>query len=129
MGSSHLIDTNVIIELLANRLPLVGRDYVEQLLAKRNVATSVINRMELLSFTGPESELQMLKAFLATVPILPLTEEIVLATIRVRRRRKIKLPDAIIAATALTHNLTLLSRNSRDFSRVEALEHLNPHEL
>ena len=39
---------------------------------------------------------------------------------------KIKLPDAIIAATALVHNLTLLTRNEKDFSKISNVEITNP---
>ena len=38
----------------------------------------------------------------------------------------IKLPDAIIAATALVYDLTLISRNVSDFKNIEGLKVLNP---
>ncbi len=41
----------------------------------------------------------------------------------------IKLPDAIIAATALVHGLTLITRNTKDFNRIEQLDVVNPIEL
>jgi predicted nucleic acid-binding protein len=129
MESSYLIDTNVIIDLLADRLPPAGRDFIERVLDKNKVVTSVINRIELLSFTGPENELTVLEDFLNNIPVLPLSESVILKTITVRRHRRIKLPDAVIAATALDRGLTLLSRNTRDFRRVSSLEHLDPYEL
>jgi hypothetical protein len=51
------------------------------------------------------------------------------AVIALRKLIKIKLPDAIIAATALVHNLTLLSRNTHDFKNVPGLTVLNPHTM
>ena len=47
-------------------------------------------------------------------------------TITLRKKHKIKLPDAIIAATALVHNLTLLTRNEKDFSKISNVESTNP---
>ena len=129
MGRSYLIDTNAAIDLIADQLPEAGRDFVDRVLGRDEVATSVINRMELLGFTGPEDELQVLAAFLQTIPILPLSEDVILQTIELRKLRKIKLPDAIIAATALVHKLTVISRNTKDFTKVSGLQHLDPHKL
>ncbi|TDB61346.1 PIN domain-containing protein [Arundinibacter roseus] len=47
-------------------------------------------------------------------------------TIEIRRKHKIKLPDAIIAATALVHHLTLVTNNVSDFARIENLLVVNP---
>lgn len=47
-------------------------------------------------------------------------------TIDIRRKRKIKLPNAVIAATALRSNLILVTRNEADFKDVEMLEIYNP---
>jgi predicted nucleic acid-binding protein len=46
--------------------------------------------------------------------------------IEIRKTSKIKLPDAIIAATAIKHNLTLLTRNEKDFVGIIGLELFNP---
>ena len=127
MGRSYLIDTNAAIDLIADQLPEAGRDFVDRALGRDEVATSVINRMELLGFTGPEDELRVLKAFLDTIPILPLSEDVILQTIELRKVRRIKLPDAIIAATALVHGLTVISRNTKDFAKVSGLQHVDPY--
>jgi predicted nucleic acid-binding protein len=47
--------------------------------------------------------------------IYHLTEEVIDKTIQIRRLKRMKLPDAIIAATALVHGLILLSKNTKDF--------------
>lgn len=49
-------------------------------------------------------------------------------TIEIRKKYKIKLPDAIIAGTALTYSLTLVTRNTKDFDKIEGLSVINPHE-
>ena len=43
-------------------------------------------------------------------------------TIRIRRHLKIKLPDAIIAATCLINNCCLITNNIKDFSKIEGLQ-------
>lgn len=57
---------------------------------------------------------------------MPLTDEIVDETIAIRKVHKIKLPDAIIAATAKTKNLALITRNESDFNAVSGLTIINP---
>ncbi|HET9505789.1 MAG TPA: type II toxin-antitoxin system VapC family toxin [Hymenobacter sp.] len=58
-----------------------------------------------------------------------LDANIVRETIAIRRQRKIKLPDAIIAATALVHNHILVTRNTADFKQLAGLQLLDPHSL
>jgi len=52
--------------------------------------------------------------------------EIVNKTIELRRKHKKKLPDIIIASTAIVHNLTLATRNIADFKNIENLLIWNP---
>ena len=66
--------------------------------------------------------------FIAAHTELPLDEPVIQQTILLRQQHRIKLPDAIIAATALAHNLPLLTRNTSDFSAVPGLYVLNPHD-
>ncbi|WP_366078947.1 type II toxin-antitoxin system VapC family toxin [Thermococcus sp.] len=60
--------------------------------------------------------------------VIPLTDEIADVAIELRRKVSIKLPDAVIAATALLHNLTLVTRNVKDFEKVKGLRIYNPFE-
>jgi predicted nucleic acid-binding protein len=87
---------------------------------------SIINKIELLGFSTVTPEII---EFTDSTNIINLTEDVANQTINLRKKRKIKLPDAIIAATALVHNLTLISRNSKDFDEIDGLEFINPYEL
>lgn len=53
--------------------------------------------------------------------IFNLDEHIILNTIEIRKTSKIKLPDAIIGATALLNNLTLITSNKEDFKNILGL--------
>ena len=57
---------------------------------------------------------------------LPLTSEIAERTIAIRKNLRIKIPDAIIAATALEYSLQLVSRNEEDFAQIQDLKLVNP---
>jgi predicted nucleic acid-binding protein len=50
-------------------------------------------------------------------------------TAEIRKMYKIKLPDAIIAATALVYNLTLITRNVNDFKKIDGLRIIDPYNL
>jgi len=71
--------------------------------------------------------MEILTDFIEASNVFLLTEPIVLKTIEIRKESKIKLPDAIIAATALVHQLPLVSRKTGDFKNVPGLVIINPH--
>ena len=83
---------------------------------------SIITKIELLGF---HSVTQEVKDMISASLIIGLTDDIVNQTIQLRKQYKIKLPDAIIAATAMTMNFVLLSRNTSDFNKIEGLNHLD----
>ena len=86
--------------------------------------------MELLAWkNATASQLQILQDFINNATVFGLEESIIVKTIAIRKNYGIKLPDAIIAATALTHGLILMTRNTKDFATILDLEVLNPHEL
>jgi predicted nucleic acid-binding protein len=104
-----LLDTNVVIGLLSG--DAVCTSLIQSANCDlSNMAVSQITRMELLGFAGLASaEEQTLQNLLTAVHVILLDEAIEAHTIALRRKYKIKLPDAIIAATAASHSLVLLS--------------------
>lgn len=128
MGTKYLIDSNAIIDFLAGQFPAAGMTKMTRIVDELpNV--SVISKIEVLGFAAPPSDDEILKEFFEKALILDLSEEIVDQTIGLRRHHKIKLPDAIIAATALTHDLTLITRNTRDFKGIPGLRIKNYHKI
>jgi predicted nucleic acid-binding protein len=111
MSGKFLFDTNVVIDVLN------GRHFVEELetqLAVAECSISVITRMELLSFRRLtlESE-EILTNFLTNLAVAPLDEKVENATILLRRATSLKLPDAIIVATAWVGSFILLTSDSK----------------
>ena len=104
-----LLDTNIVIGLLAGTDTTVAAFKAEQK-PLASCAVSIITRMEVLSWQGMTEEGAALASRLFSgLRVLPISDEIEAATIALRRRRKVKLPDAIIAATAQAHGLQLLT--------------------
>ena len=58
--------------------------------------------------------------------VIELEQPIKYKTADIRKKHKIKLPDAIIAATSIVYDLTLVSRNISDFKTIEGLKLINP---
>jgi predicted nucleic acid-binding protein len=73
--------------------------------------------------------MELTEDFVNISTLLDVSPEVVDKTIELRRQYKIKLPDAIIAATALVYNLTLVSRNFDDFKRIAGLTVLDAHRI
>jgi predicted nucleic acid-binding protein len=89
-------------------------------------AISVITRIEVLSFPMTADERQQAEDLLDQFDEAPLQEAIVQRTILVRQQHRIRLPDAVIAATALERGVPLVTRNGRDFQGIPGLTLLNP---
>lgn len=126
MGTSSLLDSNIAIYLIKG-----GLDYeVEQKLRDATLLglnLSIITKIELLGFAFPTSEVQdKTERFISKSTILPLDDEIVEKTIELRRIYKIKLPDALTAATAIVFDMILISRNDKDFTQIPELKYVNP---
>ena len=83
---------------------------------------SVITKIEILRFHTDTRHYTILENFISECNVLGLNDQIVDLTIAICKSRKIKLPDAIIAATAQTYDLTLVTRNTVDFKNVKGFE-------
>ena len=125
MDTEYLLDSNIIIGYLAGKIPYFGMDAVS-IIVDKTPNISVISQIEVLRFKDtPENE-AALADFVNSSVIYSLSSGIVRRTIEICRHSKIKLPDAIIAATALTENLVLATRNVDDFKGIFNLKLLNP---
>jgi len=124
MGKSYLIDTNSAIDYLNNKLP----EKANQLIDNHHSKISVITRMELLGWSGAnDQQTKILEEYVNTSLVFPLDEPVIKRTIEIRKATKAKLPDAIIAATALVNQLILITRNTKDFTGIDGLKMLDPY--
>lgn len=124
----HLIDSNVVIDYLAEKLPQPGLSFVSQVIDSLP-QVSIITKMEVLGYNAPPDSEALIKNFINDVLVIHLTEEIINQTIALRKGYRVKLPDAIIAATAIVFDLTLVTRNVSDFKMIDGLNLVNPSSL
>lgn len=90
---------------------------------------SIITEIEALSWINHDkSKEQIVKLFVQDATVLGLNSAVVAQCVLIRRSRKIKRPDAIIAATAMVHNLMLITSDS-DFNNIQGLHVIDPHSL
>ena len=105
-----VFDSNILIDYL-KAIPqgLVEVDRYSQ------VCISLITWMEIMAGSKP-ADVQVTRRALMTFKCLPISQDVAERAFVLRRDRKLKLPDAIILATAQVAGLLLVTRNTRDFS-------------
>ena len=117
-----LIDSNIVI-YGSKEHHLALRQFIGSI--PRSV--SIVSYIEAMGYQGiSRDEEKSLIDFFNDCEILPLSDEIARQAVALRRQRRIGLGDAIIAATAITHNLTLVTRNTEDFRWIAGLGLLDP---
>lgn len=109
-GGRYLLDTNAIIALLQ------GNKQLLTLLNSANwIGASVISKLEFLSFSGiSNADKKLFEKFTGKIELIDLLsneEKLIALVIELRLKYKIKLPDAIIAATASCNNSVLISKD------------------
>ncbi len=115
-NESLLLDTNVFIYLLS------GNELAARALVGKRLYYSFITEIELLSRPGLKaSEQKLIRSMLTGCIKLTYSEQIGEATIGIRSSKHLKIPDAIIAATALIHGLPLLTAD-RTFEKLDELQ-------
>ncbi len=124
----YLIDTNAVIDYLGGKHPALGMEFMNKVVdAVPHI--SVVTKIEVLGFNATDEHYKTLSDFINDSTIFDLTNEVVEASIEIRKKYKTKLPDAIIAATAQVYDLVLISRNISDFKNIEGLSVIDPHNL
>jgi len=126
---AYLIDSDWVIDYLAGvpeALELLDR------LADERIAISIVTYMEVYQGVErsdePKEAERQLASFLESVPLLPISPAVARRCAGLRetlrrqgRRVNNRALDLLIAATAIEHNLTLVSRNVRDYADVPGL--------
>jgi predicted nucleic acid-binding protein len=117
-----LLDTNIVIYASTPDYPTL-----RALASKPGTKVSLVSYVEALGWnkiTTPER--QRLEHFFSNADVLPVSKAVADRAVHLRQTRKMRLGDALIAATALVHGQTLVTRNVADFRWISGLGLMNP---
>lgn len=115
-GNSLLLDTNTVLYVLG------GDETLATFLQGKQLYLSIISELDLLSFKKiTQKETKAITAFLRELRMENISEEIKQQAIAIRKSTYLKLPDAIIAATAIALGITLVTAD-KQFSTVTGLD-------
>lgn len=124
----YLIDTNILI--YHTKGSHVTIDFIEKLIAQQSFNVSILTKIEFLGWNKHTAEgFEKCRRLIESADnIFHVDEDISEKAIELRRKINIKLADAVIAATAISNNFKLVTRNVDDFKGIEGLQLLNPIE-
>ena len=118
----RLLDSNIII--YASK---PGYEFLQAIVGASDVCASAVSYVEVLGYhLLTQAEVEHLEEFFANTPTWPLAPAVLDQAVKLRRQRKMKLGDSLVAGTALAHNCTLVTRNTRDFDWITGLELFDP---
>ncbi len=110
MGQGFLIDTSTVSIYLQGRYEAETSAFIDGIVRSK-LLLSFITKIELLSYNPPYSDEKVVAykqnviGFVGEATVIGMRDEIIEEAIRIRKTVKLKLPDAIIAATAMCMNL------------------------
>lgn len=121
MGRKILIDTNIAIGYVGNRLDTSLLNKLDKVFDEK-YHLSVINKIEMLGYPDLTPDDKIIFNLLIDNAILHHIDNLVIQkTIEIKQKNKIKLPDALIAATCLVHDLDIITLNINDFKNIKGL--------
>ena len=104
--AGYLLDTNSVIYFFNGEKKIA--DLIEK--AKDDIVISFITKIELLSFDIEDQDTEKkVREFLNEIRVILLDDDVITATIEYRKKLKLKMPDAIISATAKVLGVTLIT--------------------
>jgi len=117
-----LLDSNLIIYSTDPSQILVRR-----FIAENETGASAISYVETLGFHQISMhQKSSLESFFAAIEVLPLDPPVIEHAVYLRQQRRMSLGDALIAGTALAHDLPLATNDIRDFRNIPGLKILTP---
>jgi predicted nucleic acid-binding protein len=128
MEPQYLLDSNAVIDFLSGVLPDAGMVLCSDIV-NAVPRLSAMSKIELLRFVLAPSNEQILDDFINESEVLPIDGDVINETIRLCKGNKMKIPDAVIAATCLIHHLILVTRNIKDFKHIDEIKIVNPWDL
>lgn len=117
----YTVDTNAIICYLKGDLA-TNKLFDDIINSGARIYVSTVTELELFSLPSlTNEEARAIDAILATITVIPLDSRLARLAGEIRRLYRIKTPDSIIAATALSTGTILITKNIRDFKNIEGL--------
>ena len=124
----YLIDNNVISNYFSNAFSEKTMNFLAEVI-NETPNLSVITKIEALSWRNSSAAKEnIVRKFVDFSNVVALSDSIVDKCIDIRRSCRMKTPDAIVAATAMASNYTLITSDA-DFNRIPNLKILNPFSL
>ena len=119
----------MLSHIYSNRLSEIAEKFVTEII-DTDFLISVAVKIEVLSHHEIPDKMPFIEEFIGLATVLPLDDKVAKKAIELRRtQRKLKLADAIIAATAIVYSLTLVTNNTKDFKDIQGLDIIDPHKL
>lgn len=129
MAERYLIDTSAVIKYLNETLQIDGLSLIDKIVDVESTISFIVE-IELQSWNPPNpGDLKNYQLFVSGSKVIGINKPIIEETIRIRKHFKLKLPDALIAATAIVNDMTLISDNDKDFKKIPELKYLNPNNV
>lgn len=121
----YLLDTNIISGYLSAKY---NAEFMKRIAEELDSSAkiSIITQIELLCWKADSDVELLIKEFIKTADVIGLTKDVADKCVELRRKHSIKIPDAIIAATAVTQKLFLITENEKDFANIKGLKILKP---
>jgi predicted nucleic acid-binding protein len=117
-----LLDSNIIIYAFQPEYA-----NIKQFLKSGSFTVSAITQLEVMGYWRlSEFEYRRFESFFSELNIFPVTNDVIALAISLRLKRSMGLADAIIAATALIHQMPLVTHNTQDFQRIDGLKLIDP---
>jgi len=117
-----ILDSNIIIYSTEPQ-----NQHLRDLITIKTPSVSAISYLEVLGFPRiTATQIQSFNSFFANAPMLPIDRPVLDRAISLRQQRRMSLGDAIIAASALVHDKTLVTRNIADFRWIPDLRLFDP---
>ena len=120
----YLLDSNIIIYATKP-----ANHFLRKFIAENAPFISALSYLEVLGYHKlDKNEKSFFEFFFNASDLLPLSKEVLDIVVSLRQKQKMTIGDSLIAATSVRYDLTLITRNTKDFSWIKELNIINPFE-